>query len=144
MSYQRGDIYYIERVPRVDSEQRSGRPAIIVSCDWLNKNSTVLEIVYLTTQKKPNLSTHVKITSSGVESTALCEQIYSISVNRIGRYCGRCTESEVIAINNALNNSLGLTDRSDVAKMKRELEKLKIQYATLRDLHLDFVNNKDS
>ncbi len=144
MSYQRGDIYYVERVPRVGSEQQSGRPAIIVSCDWLNKNSTVLEIVYLTTQKKPNLSTHVKIISSGVESTALCEQIYSISANRIGRYCGRCTEAELTALNDALNNSLGLADKSDVAQMKRELKKLKIQYATLRDLHMDLMSSKDN
>lgn len=150
MNYQRGDIYYIAKVPRVDSEQHSGRPAIVVSCDWINKHSPVLEIVYLTTRKKPNLQTHVKIMSSGTESTAICEQIYSISVNRIGRYCGRCTPSELNAIDKALNCSLALTNKADASnlslefkELKQELEKLKIQYATLRDLHVAFANSKN-
>ena len=73
MSYLRGDIYYVNHTKSVGSEQRSGRPAVIVSNDTNNKNSRVVEVVYLTTRHKPNMLTHVGIHSTGVESTALCQ-----------------------------------------------------------------------
>ena len=40
---------------------RGGRPAVIISNDIGNNAGPVLEIVYLTTQEKKPLPTHVKI-----------------------------------------------------------------------------------
>ena len=51
----RGEIYYIESTYReIGSEQRGGRPAVIVSNDKNNENSEVVEVVYMTT--KPTTS----------------------------------------------------------------------------------------
>ena len=47
----RGEIYYIESTYReTGSEQRGGRPAVIVSNDKNNENSEVVEVVYMTSQ----------------------------------------------------------------------------------------------
>lgn len=52
----RGEIYYIESTYReTGSEQRGGRPAVIVSNDKNNENSEVVEVVYMTTKPKNDL-----------------------------------------------------------------------------------------
>lgn len=107
----RGQIYYIEsnrqNMP-TDSEQYAGRPAIIVSNDKNNKYSEVVEVVYLTTQPKNDLPTHVRISSSNRVSTALCEQVTTVSVSRIGDYVATCTDAEMMNIDTALAISLGI------------------------------------
>lgn len=109
----RGEIYYIERNNTIGAEISKGRPAIVVSNDFYNRHSGVVEVVYLTTQPKKDLPTHVKVYGSGRESTALCEQIDTVSVERIDTYCGKCTQEEMEKINAALQVSLGLAECSD-------------------------------
>lgn len=109
--YRRGDIYYINRRSfdkPVGSEQLPGRPAIVVSNDENNEFSPTLEIVYLTTQPKTNLPTHVDIKSSPKPSIALCEQITTIDKERVGDYLATCSEYEMMLIEAALEISLGM------------------------------------
>lgn len=55
IDYRRGDIYYIETGGVcVGSEQKPGRPGVIVSNDLGNKHSSNVEVVYLTSQSKRN------------------------------------------------------------------------------------------
>lgn len=52
----RGEIYYIESTYReTGSEQRGGRPAVIVSNDKNNENSEVVEVVYRIVQQDPDV-----------------------------------------------------------------------------------------
>lgn len=104
----RGDIYYIESIYSTGSERRSGRPAIVVSNDKCNESSSVVEVVYLTTQPKSDLPTHVSIRSTSRESIALCEQITSVAVERIGAYKGKVTPAEMTNLEIAMLVSLDL------------------------------------
>ncbi len=110
MSYgiKRGDIFYVRRTPVVGHEQFAGRPAIIVSNGICNQHADTVEVVYLTTQPKAALPTHVAIQSAKLPSTALCEQITTVSTMRLGDYYGSCTKEEMDAIDDALLVSLGL------------------------------------
>lgn len=108
MSIKRGEIYYIESYCTTGSEQRAGRPAVIVSNEKNNEFSPTVEIVYLTTQPKHDLPTHVTVRGTGRDSIALCEQITSVSTDRIGEYCGVCNKQELTAIEMALMISLDL------------------------------------
>lgn len=48
--YKRGEIYYVApNYSETGSEIWSGRPAVIVSNDDLNRNRNCVEVVYLTT-----------------------------------------------------------------------------------------------
>ena len=86
----RGEIYYISRGgASYGHEQQADRPAVIVSNEKNNENSGVVEVVYLTTQPKTDLPTHTVIRSTGRVSTVLCEQIVSVSVDRIAGYIGQ-------------------------------------------------------
>lgn len=117
MDIKRGDIWYIESgYATVGSEQRPGRPAVVVSNDKNNEYSSTLEVIYLTTQPKHDLPTHVTIRSTNRESTALCEQITSVAVERFGDYCGHVTEHEMNRIETALLISLGLIVKEPVTE----------------------------
>ena len=108
MAISRGDIFYISPVAICGSEQRAGRPAVVVSNEKCNENSSVIEVVFLTTRDKTPMPTHAPVTSAGRHSLALCEQITSVSIERFGDYIGHVTEEELQGINRALLISLDL------------------------------------
>jgi mRNA interferase MazF len=109
----RGDVYFIEREDsEVGSEQRAGRPAIVVSNDAQNATSNVVQVVFLTTRPKTDLPTHVTVRSTGVMSTALCEQVTPVDISRIGDWRCTCSNTEMEAINRALSISLALESKA--------------------------------
>ena len=109
MIINRGDIYYIKGLNHDGHVQAGERPAIIVSNNANNKFSDVFEVVFLTTKKKKELPTHVKVMAYKM-STALCEQVSSVSINRLGEYIRTCSEAEMNEIDKALKISLSLTN----------------------------------
>ena len=145
----RGQIYYIEsNHQEIGSEQRAGRPAVIVSNDKNNENSTTVEVVYMTTQPKNDLPTHVFIRSSLRPSTVLCEQIYSVSTERLGTYIGELTDRELQELDIALSISLGLDwmqpensrggcQPEDLEAMQQQLTETKLLYDQLIEKLLD-------
>lgn len=108
-AFRRGDIYYVNKAGvTTGSEQTPGRPAIIVSNDMCNTYSNTIEVVYLTTQPKSDLPTHVTIRSTSRQSTALCEQVNTVDVSRIGGFVAVCSHKEMQSIDAALMISLGI------------------------------------
>lgn len=71
-------------------------------------DSNTVEVVYMTTKPKTDLPTHVYIESALRPSTLLCEQISTVSEERIGEWIGELTESEVQDLDIALAVSLGM------------------------------------
>lgn len=117
----RGEIYYISRgVASYGHEQQADRPAVIVSNEKNNENSGAVEVVYLTTQPKTDLPTHTVIRSTGRVSTVLCEQIVSVSVDRIAGYIGQVSEQEQKNIDIALMISLQLDGNMKISKKYNE------------------------
>ena len=106
--YFKGEIYYIHPGEAVGCEQSGGRPGIIVSNDMGNEFSKVVEVVYLTTRNKKPLPTHVEINSAKCKSIALCEQIETVSKDRIGNYINSVTMNEMKKLNEAMMVSLGI------------------------------------
>lgn len=112
--YYRGDIFYITPFYTVTgSEQRAGRSGVIVSNDANNKYSPNVEIVFLTSQEKKPLPTHVPVMCR-VPSTALCENIQTVSKERLSTFIKSCTTKELKNIDNALRVSLGISDSSPI------------------------------
>lgn len=79
MNINRGDIWYIGNgYPAVGSEQRPGRPAVVVSNQQNNRYGEVVEVIYLTTAPKRDLPTHVTIRSSG----RVLQELYDALLDR--------------------------------------------------------------
>ena len=129
----RGEIYYIESFyQEVGSEQKAGRPAVIVSNNNNNNNSEVVEVCYLTTKPKNDIPTHVVTRGTGIASTVLCEQIDSVSTARVGAWCGEVSEAEQRNIDIALAISVGIQPEQITAEVKPsedEIRAMAIAYA---------------
>lgn len=108
----RGEIYYIHKNQSIGHEIQTdkARPAVIVSNNNLTHHSGVVEVVFLTSQPKKDMPTHVLVECKGITSTALCEQVNSVAIQRVGDYAGTCTEEEMRAIDKALLASLGIEE----------------------------------
>lgn len=147
-NFMRGEIYYIYEKPVTGSEQKGGRPAVIVSSDLFNDTSTVVEVCYLTLRRKPSLPTHVILTSGPcANSTILCEQITTVDVSRIGDYKCLIPEDQMEELDVALRVSLalGVTKKSNTdakgasayaltpTSVMDELNALKHENSELRD-----------
>ena len=108
LNIRRGEIWYIKDDGRsVGTEQQNERPAIVVSNNGANKFSNTIEVVFLTTKAKASLPTHTTVTAL-IKSTALCEQITSVSIERLGGYIRTCTSTEMSKVDKCLLISLGL------------------------------------
>lgn len=117
----RGEIFYIARGGATNgSEQFADRPAVVVSNDENNKHSGVIEVVYMTTQPKTDLPTHVTVHSTGRLSTVLCEQVSSVSTDRVNNYIGQVSEQEMKNIDIALMISLQLSGGGKTSKQYNE------------------------
>lgn len=126
----RGDMYYVNREPEATKghEQRPGRPAIIVSDFHAGGDNTCM-VVYLTTnrtRRDPD-NVHVKINSAPKPSIALCNQIKTIDVKCLDRYCGHLTSREMAAVNVAMTRALQLLRVEPAQQAKDEIERLKKQ-----------------
>lgn len=106
--YKRGEIYYIDIPYATGHEMEKDRPGIIVSCDELNRTSPVVAVVMCSASCKHELPEHITIRSTPVQSTALCEHIYTVDKSRISRRVGRCTKAEMAAVDIGLMAGLGL------------------------------------
>lgn len=126
MRISRGEIYFIKRGNQYQgNEIAKDRPGVIVSAEHLNAGERFVEVVYLTTQPKREMLEHVPILSSGRCSTALCEQINSVSIERLGNFYGRVSPSEMRDIDKALANSLGLGQELCGGGVVNHMEKIK-------------------
>lgn len=93
---------------------RGTRPAVIVSNDELNANSNVVEVAFLTRAPKGQLKSHA-VVMLNAPSTVLCEQVQSVSVDKLGSYIGHLSDIEMSGVDSALRYSLGISPDS-VAK----------------------------
>lgn len=108
----RGQIYFVKdnhNIMPVGSEMWPCRPAVIVSNDIANKYSNVVNVVYLTTAKKKNIPTHISVRLGGRLSVAICEQITSVSKERLDEYIGQCTGKEMRDIDSAMQLALSIS-----------------------------------
>ena len=122
-SIRRGDIFYVHKFGiQVGSEEHTGRPGVVVSCDEGNRYSETVQVAFCTTQPKSNLPTHVEILSTGRASTVMCEQINTVSLERLGNYIGRCTAEEMRDIDIAVATALGLKKYPGLIERLKERE----------------------
>lgn len=108
----RGDIVWAAPEPHVGHEQALRRPVLIVSSDYaLTAVPHVVTTIPLTTRKRP-WSTRVPVTGpkTGLdrESWAICEQVRTISTDRLGEAIGTANAKTVERVDRRLRYLLNL------------------------------------
>jgi mRNA interferase MazF len=134
----RGDIYYANLNPIVDSEQGGHRPVLIVSNDIGNKHGPTIIITPITcTLKKKSLPTHVeipRIIGLEVDSMVLTEQIRTLDRTRLGEYIGRIGNKIQVEIDCVLMVCVGL-------EAKREHKHEFMELTLCRQCEDNFINS---
>ena len=104
----RGYVYLARVNGEYGSEQHGTRPVVVVQNNKGNKYSPTTIVVPITSREKHALPTHVKLRTMIFDkpSTALAEQIMTISNRRLLKFIGVLSISDIQMINDALKTSL--------------------------------------
>ena len=110
----RGEVYFI-RIPAgttVAHEIRYSRPGVIVSTDDLNSDSYTVNVVFLSTAAAERhdipADRHPLVTANKL-SAAICEQVSTVDVSRLGARICCLTDEEMESIDSAIQHCLGLS-----------------------------------
>jgi mRNA interferase MazF len=95
----RGEIWMVDLRPARGREQDGTRPALILSVDKFNHGPADLVIVLPVTKRFKGIPTHIFVPSGEAglteDSYIKCEDIRSISKNRLVRYMGDVSPSRI-------------------------------------------------
>lgn len=100
----RGDIWYVDWTPGRGSEQTGLRLAVVIQTDAANRNPHYPNTIVLTVSTKGKaVPFHVSVNPSAgngleQESFVKCEQILTISKERLIRRLGRLDEERMEAV----------------------------------------------
>ena len=159
----RGDVYYVKNPYATGSEMWGSRPALILSNEKLHESTGTVSVCYITSKQKAPYPTRVSITTNRANSIVLCEQIYTVSKERVENFLCHISDEEMKKVEHALMISLGMnhapheTNRSyactkntsststtdtEIAVMKAELQIYKKFYE--RTMQLDVSQMESS
>lgn len=108
----RGDVWFVELDPTRGREQAGRRPALIVSVNQFNYGSAELVVVIPITTKDKKIPFHVKINppEGGLREISFikCEDIRSVSKERLIKFSGRISNNIFLLIEDRLRILLNL------------------------------------
>jgi mRNA interferase MazF len=103
----RGDVYNITLEKGVGSEQSGSRPAVIIQNDTGNTYSPTVIVSTITSAAKKYYPTHLSVQLEK-PSIVLCEQIITISKDRLVEKVGELSEQDMKKLDHKIKISLGL------------------------------------
>jgi mRNA interferase MazF len=108
----RGEIWFVNLDPTQGREQAGSRPALVISVDQFNQGPADLVVVCPITSIAKGIPLHVKITppEGGLkkESFVKCEDVRSVSKQRLTKRFGIVSQQTIAAIEDRLRILLGL------------------------------------
>ncbi len=108
----RGEIWLVTLDPTVGREQAGRRPALIVSDDLFNQSYAELVVVLPITSKSKGIRSHVPVSPPegglSVQSYIKCEDVRSVSIQRLERKLGKVTAKTMNEVENRLRIIMAL------------------------------------
>ena len=108
----RGEIWLVMLDPTIGREQAGTRPALVISDDLFNQSHAELVVVLPITSKSKGIRSHVPVSPPegglNVTSYVKCEDVRSISIQRLGRRLGKVTAKTMDEVENRLRFILAL------------------------------------
>jgi mRNA interferase MazF len=108
----RGELWMVDLNPTRGREQSGLRPALILSVDKFNHGPAELVIVVPITKTKRGIPTHILVPAGeaglSVDSYIKCEDLRSISKDRLVRPMGRVTAPRIDSVQRYVRLLLGL------------------------------------
>ena len=108
----RGEVWLLNLNPVQGREQAGSRPALVISVDQFNHGPAELVVVLPITSRYKGIPLHVGLTplEGGVkqESFIKCEDVRSVSIERLARRLGRVSAATLMAVEDRLRVLMGL------------------------------------
>jgi mRNA interferase MazF len=108
----RGDVWDLDLNPVQGREQAGYRPALIISVDLFNHGSAELVVAIPITRVEKGIRWHVPVTppEGGLSDVSYikCEDVRSLSRNRLVRYRGRVSHHTMAEVEDRLRILMGL------------------------------------
>lgn len=98
----RGEIYFVAIPYNTGREIAKDRPAVIVGVPQSAYEKGIVQVVFCTAAEKPGLPEFIPITGTARPSVAMCRQVYTVDISRLGYCIGHCTPDELAAIDREL------------------------------------------
>lgn len=108
----RGEIWLVDLNPVRGHEQAGQRPCLVISVDLFNQGTSGLVVVLPVTSKNKGIPFHVTINppEGGVKTQSFikCEDVRSISVERLNKRWGMVSVETLAAVEDRLRILMGL------------------------------------
>lgn len=108
----RGDVWLVDLNPVRGHEQAGKRPCLIISVDLFNQGASGLAVVLPITSKEKGIPFHVELNPPEgglkVRSFIKCEDVRSISIERLENRWGTVSLETLAAIEDRLRILMGL------------------------------------
>ncbi len=108
----RGEIWLVTLDPTIGREQAGTRPALVISDDLFNQSHAELVVVLPITSKSKAIRSHVEIVPPegglNVTSYIKCEDVRSISIQRLSRSLGKVTADTMDEVESRLRFILAI------------------------------------
>ena len=105
----RGDVYWVDFEPARGGEIQKIRPAIIVSSDIFNLRLNRLQVVPLTSNVTRVYLGEALVQLNGRPAKAMADQIRTVAKERLGDFLGRISAHDMLEVDEAIREQLGLT-----------------------------------
>ena len=107
-TYVRGEVYRVDLNPTKGSKINKIRPCVIVGATPINQARSTVVVIPLSSSPTPRPPLVIPISSLGVNSVAVCDQIRAIDKTRIQNKLGALTQCELDLLDESLRQALGL------------------------------------
>ncbi len=104
----RGEVYWVNFDRAVGEEIKKTRPCVIVSNNFFNRVVERFQVVPLSSRTARTHPGQCLVNLNDEKSKAVCDQITTVSIKRMGAYFGTVSEAEMKAIETALKTQLSL------------------------------------
>lgn len=106
--YLRGEVYWICLDDSMGGEEKTGRPAVIVSTNGLNSKNETVTVAYVSKQGFAAATRPSIADPNGGRQRVLCDQLRTVDKSRLSRYMTTLDESELTRVTGALACTLGI------------------------------------